>query len=102
MNAASSADSVDYHKFEMDGEVRDILWCGATNEAILILTEKGSVYKSRDRGNSWKKLQYLLNKAGTSVADAGQQVRKHNKHVLLIMLNFIDWFSDVTPLEPCR
>ena len=71
VSAASSADSVDYHRVEMDGEVRDIMWCGSTNEAILILTEKGSVYRSRDRGSTWRKLEYLLKKTGEKELDSG-------------------------------
>lgn len=52
----SSSDSVNVHKYNLDAEIRDIMWCGSNNEAILILTEKGSVYRSRDRGDSWTKL----------------------------------------------
>jgi len=46
-----------------------MMWCGAQNEVILVLTMKGSVYRSRDRGSSWKKLQSVLNKVGSAVAD---------------------------------
>ena len=58
----------------MDGLVRDIMWCGSNNENILILTEKGTVYRSRDRGNQFKKLQGVISKVGSSVADLGQEV----------------------------
>jgi photosystem II stability/assembly factor-like uncharacterized protein len=74
VHASSSADSVDYHKFELDSSVRDIMWCGNKNEAILVLSEKGSVYRSRDRGTTWKKLQNVFKKTAESVADDGQQV----------------------------
>lgn len=40
------------------------MWCGSNNEAILVLSDKGTVYRSRDRGVSWKKLQAQLGKAG--------------------------------------
>ena len=45
------------------------MWCGQNNEAILVLTEKGTIYRSRDKGSSWKKLQNILNKSGMQVAD---------------------------------
>ena len=45
------------------------MWCGSSNEAILVLSEKGSIYRSRDKGISWKKLQTMLNKSGQQVAD---------------------------------
>lgn len=53
---SANTDRVDYNKYEMDALVKDIMWCGQSNEAILILTEKGTVYRSRDKGASWKKL----------------------------------------------
>jgi hypothetical protein len=61
----------------MDSLVRDIMWCGSNNDVILVLSEKGSVYRSRDRGYSWKKLQGLIGKVGQSVADQGQEVSIH-------------------------
>lgn len=59
----------------MDGLVRDIMWCGSNDDVILVLTERGTVYRSRDRGYSWKKLQGVIGKVGQSVADQGQEVR---------------------------
>ena len=53
------------------------MWCGTNNDVILVLTEKGTVYRSRDRGYSWKKLQGLIGKVGQSVADQGQEVSFH-------------------------
>jgi len=32
------------------------MWCGNSDEVILVLTEKGAIYRSRDRGYTWKKL----------------------------------------------
>ena len=69
--AGSSSDSVDYHKYEMDSPIRDILWCGKSNEAILILTLKGSLYRSRDRGSTWKQLINVFKKSAELVTDEG-------------------------------
>jgi hypothetical protein len=71
---AANNDMVDAFKHELDGQVKDILWCGALNEAILVLTDPGTLYRSRDRGQTWKKLQSLMGKTGASVLDQGQQV----------------------------
>ena len=64
LTGAANTNQIDYNKYEMDSEVKDILWCGTSNEAIIVLTDKGSVYRSRDKGTSWKKLQSILNKSG--------------------------------------
>lgn len=44
----------------MDGLVRDLMWCGSDDEIILVLTDKGSVYRSRDNGYTWKRLQGII------------------------------------------
>ena len=66
---AANTDLIDYSKFDLDGLVSDMMWCGASNEVILVLTEPGTVYRSRDRGGSWKKLQSMMNQVGSQVAD---------------------------------
>lgn len=68
--AAANTDKIDYHRQEMDSFVRDIMWCGQENDVILILTEKGTLYRSRDRGVSFKRLQSVLATTGQVVADA--------------------------------
>jgi hypothetical protein len=51
------ADRVEYQTFELDGEIQDMMWCGQNDESILVQTGDGTIYRSKDRGNSWKKLQ---------------------------------------------
>lgn len=46
-----------------------MMWCGTSNEVILVLTENGTIYRSRDRGGSWKKLQSVMSQVGSQVAD---------------------------------
>jgi hypothetical protein len=53
---AANTDQIDYNKYELDSQISDMMWCGNSNEVILVLTNKGTVYRSRDRGTSWKKL----------------------------------------------
>ena len=54
---AVNTDKIDYNRYDLDGPVADMLWCGSKNEVILVLTDQGTVYRSRDRGGSWKRLQ---------------------------------------------
>ena len=53
------------------------MWCGNTNEVILVQSEKGTIYRSRDRGDSWKKLHSVMHQTGMSVVDEGQTVSNY-------------------------
>lgn len=55
------------------------MWCGTNDDVILVLTVKGTVYRSKDRGYNWKKLQNVINRTGQNVADEGQEVSLLNK-----------------------
>lgn len=66
--------NIDFQTFELDGHVHDILWCGSSDETILVQTDDGTVYRSRDRGANWKRLKSLMQKQGQTVADADQDV----------------------------
>jgi len=48
------------------------MWCGNTNEVILVQSEMGTIYRSRDRGDSWKKLKSMMHQTGMGVIDEGQ------------------------------
>ena len=68
--ATSKADGiVDYKNFEMDAPVEDIMWCGTGDEVILVQTQFGTIYRSRDRGASWKKMQDVFDSKGYRVSD---------------------------------
>ena len=65
------------------------MWCGKQNDVILVQTGDGGIYRSKDRGGSWKKLKSLMMKVGEEVADQNQDVR-------IIKFNFDlskDWES---------
>ena len=68
------ADRVEYQTFELDGEIQDMMWCGQNDESILVQTSDGTIYRSKDRGNSWKKLKTLMQIQGKKVADDEQEV----------------------------
>jgi len=71
----ANIDAVDFNKYDLDSPVKDLMWCGPGNEYILVLSEKGSIYRSRDRGISWKKMQSALTLSGQKVADDDQEVK---------------------------
>lgn len=66
--------TIDFQTFELDGHVHDILWCGANDETILVHTDDGGIFRSRDRGANWKRLRSLMQKQGQAVADVDQDV----------------------------
>lgn len=72
---SSFADTVDFQTFELDGNVKNMLWCGPQDEIILVQTTDGSVYRSRDRGSSWKRLKSVMEKQASQIVDDNQDVR---------------------------
>lgn len=68
---AANADRVGVNVFEIDSRLTDIMWCGNTNEVILVQTQEGTIYRSRDKGDSWKKLHSMMHQSGESVLDVG-------------------------------
>jgi len=95
--------SVDFQTFELDGSVHDMLWCGAGDEIILVQSSDGTVYRSRDRGLSWKRLKNLMAKQARDVADDSQDIGKVHKMlqspvddqlVVFLGTNGINWVSE--------
>jgi photosystem II stability/assembly factor-like uncharacterized protein len=74
---AVNADKVSFQVFEIDSPLLDIIWCGQSNDVIIVQSEAGTVYRSRDRGDSWKKLHSIMHQTGMSVLDEGQTVSAH-------------------------
>lgn len=97
--------NIDFQRFDLDGQVHDLMWCGYNDETILMHTQDGTIYRSRDRGLNWKRLKSLLHKQGSSVADDNQDVS--DRMSLNIVLNLagccvIDWHRSQDDLEPQR
>jgi photosystem II stability/assembly factor-like uncharacterized protein len=79
------------------------MWCGFNDETILMHTTDGTIYRSRDRGLSWKRLRNLLQKQGVQVADETQEIghvhrmiQSPNDDQLVVFLgtNGINWVSE--------
>ena len=66
---ANMSAAADFQTFDLEGQVHDLMWCGYNNEIIMMHTSEGLLYRSRDRGLSWKKMQSTLHKQGYNVAD---------------------------------
>jgi len=56
--------TVDFKSFDLDSVPKDIIWCGASSDAVLALTELSSVYRSDDKGFTWKKLNDIILSTG--------------------------------------
>ncbi len=44
----------------MDSSIKELRWCGKSSLVLLALTDKASVYTSRDKGFTWKKINDLI------------------------------------------
>ena len=51
-----------------------MMWCGSDNESVLINTINGQIYRSRDKGASFKHLTTMMNKQAQTVADENQKI----------------------------
>jgi hypothetical protein len=51
---------VNFKLTDIDSPTSDLLWCGSAKDTILVLTEKNSLYRSDDKGFSFKKLNDVL------------------------------------------
>jgi hypothetical protein len=56
-------EDIDVHYTLLDSPLLDIVWCGnnqGDDYNVLILTNKGTVYRSTDRGNTWETLSQVF------------------------------------------
>lgn len=58
------AGAVDFKLTQLDSSPLDLVWCGASKDTVLVLTETNSLYMSNDKGFSWKKLNDVLTHTG--------------------------------------
>jgi len=101
--AAPNTDTVELQALDLDSAVTDVLFCGAESEVLLALTQKRSVYRSENKGFSWRLLQTILEREGMAQAadtkSMGQVTSLKKSPVdpkLVAMLGSkgINWFSD--------
>lgn len=96
--------SVDYRAFDIDSTPRDLIWCGNNRDNILLLTENSSLYRSEDKGFTWKKLNdILINKGQEQLEPDDEQIGKVSeillspvdKNLVIILgTHGINWVSE--------
>jgi hypothetical protein len=64
--------SVEIKQYDIDSSAVDLVWCGPTRETVFVLTELNSLYRSDDKGFSWKKLNNLLINKGKDQLDENE------------------------------
>jgi hypothetical protein len=55
---------VNFKLTDLDSSAMDLVWCGNAKDTLIILTEKNSLYRSDDKGFSFKKLNDVLMHTG--------------------------------------
>ena len=58
----------------LDAPLADISWCGTDKETMFLLTEKGSLYRTTDAGESWNLLNDHLIKEGLKEVESKKKV----------------------------
>jgi hypothetical protein len=64
--------TVDYKQYDIDAQPVDLIWCGQSRETVFVVTELNSLYRSDDRGFSWKKLNDILLNTGKNELDENE------------------------------
>ena len=72
----SNLRNVDYVAALMDAPVLDIVWCGNGDESVLVLSDKGSVYSTKNFGKNWTGLREEFSKTECEGANAPGKVIK--------------------------
>ncbi len=48
----------------IDGKIKDVQWCGTNKEVIFLTTTENILYKSIDKGITWRNLNPLFKRLG--------------------------------------
>jgi hypothetical protein len=65
-------------KFDIDSAPKDLVWCGASRETVLLLSENSFLYRSDDKGFNWKVLNGILTSTGKDQLDENEnEVNKY-------------------------
>jgi hypothetical protein len=66
---------VNFKLTDVDSPPTEIIWCGTSRDSLLVLTEKNSVYRSDDKGFSFKKMNDVLLHSGQ------QELEEHENEI---------------------
>ena len=56
----SANKTIDTSIYYTDSPLKDFKWCGAQKSSVLVLSEKGTIYKSMNKGSDWQKISSKL------------------------------------------
>jgi hypothetical protein len=66
------AGNVETKQYDLDSEPKDLIWCGPNRDIVLIVTEMDSLYKSEDKGFTWKKLNDIITNTGKATLEENE------------------------------
>ncbi|CAG9311653.1 unnamed protein product [Blepharisma stoltei] len=98
--AEPNPDRVEYQYIDLNSPVTEIKFCGAQDEVMLLLTTENSVYRSENKGFSWKPLSPILEKegkkTGSTVGKVTQIIINPADKQVVVMLGStgLNWFSE--------
>ena len=70
--ALSFQGQVEFKSFDMDSSPRDLVWCGPARDTVFVLTETNSLYRSDDKGFTWKKLNDIMTNTGKDTLEENE------------------------------
>lgn len=70
--ANSVEGNVDYKSFDLDSSPKDLVWCGSTRDTVFVLTEKNSLYRSDDKGFSFKNMNDVMTNTGKDQLESNE------------------------------
>ncbi|CAD8059049.1 unnamed protein product [Paramecium primaurelia] len=98
--------AIDVSISNMDSAIIDIVWCGAHNQSndnILVMSSKGTIYLSQNNGDDWQKLAEVFHRKGLLVLqDENEKVGVVNKIqkspidpqlIIFLGTEFVNWIS---------
>ena len=68
---------INFKYSEIDASIIDVIWCGNSKEELFVLTDLNSVFKSEDKGFTWKKMNDIFNQKGA------KELQSHENEVNL-------------------
>jgi hypothetical protein len=64
--------NIELKQYDIDSQAVDLVWCGHNRETVFVQTELNSLYRSDDKGLSWKKLNNILINKGKDQLDENE------------------------------
>jgi len=78
-----SAGTVEFKQYDIDANPKDLVWCGPSRDSVLVLTELNSLYRSDDKGFTWKKLNDVILNTGRLELDDNENEVNYNIYFLI-------------------